>query len=141
LNTTLRLREPLKDLSRGGKRNDIFAVQLFTVENMLQLLRAGDVDGGYDLTPFVTWYAAISTPDLHGSLRIDLLTISFTVFRDWFRIAHTERNSIRCGKFFTERVDLVRYLNTILFLRLALENFPEIALNQLGTHPVENLLA
>jgi hypothetical protein len=119
--------------------NDIFAVQLCSAENLLQRLRAGDVSGAYSLTPFVTWYAAISTPDLHVSLRLDLLTISFMIIRDWFRIAHTEHNSIRRGKFFAQRVDLVRFLNTILFLHLALENFPEIVLTRHGTHPVENL--
>jgi hypothetical protein len=75
LNATLRLRQSLKDLSEAAKMNDIFAVRLFSVQNLLQLLRAGDVYGADDLTPFVTWCAAISTPDLHVSLRLDLLTI------------------------------------------------------------------
>jgi hypothetical protein len=64
--------------------NGIFAVQLFSLENLLRLLRIGDVYGADYLTPFVAWYAGSSIPDLHASLHLDLLTISFAVFRDWF---------------------------------------------------------
>jgi hypothetical protein len=139
LNATLHLRYSLRNLGGAAKMNDIFAVQLFSVDNLIALLAKGDVYGAYYLTPFVMWYAAISISELDVSLRFDLLAISFVVLRDWFRQGFTEAGRIPDGKFFTEKIDLIRYLNTILFLHEALGSFPEIALNRIGTHPVENL--
>jgi hypothetical protein len=100
--------------------NDILAVQPFSVENLPSLTRIGDVSGAHYLAPFVAWYAAIAIPDLRVSLRLNLLTVSFAVCRDWFRIAGSDRGSAPGGKFFTEKIDLVRYLHTILFLHVAL---------------------
>jgi hypothetical protein len=42
-------------------------------------------------------------------------------------------------KSFTEKIDLIRYMNTIIFLHQAVSTFSEIALNRIGTHPVENI--
>jgi hypothetical protein len=42
-------------------------------------------------------------------------------------------------KFFAEKIDLIRYMNTIIFLNEVVNTFSEIALNRIGTHPVENI--
>jgi hypothetical protein len=50
---------------RAAKMHDIFAVQLFPVENLLQLLRAVHVYDVDYLMPFVMWYATTSISDWH----------------------------------------------------------------------------
>jgi hypothetical protein len=137
LNATLHLRHSLKNLSGAAKMNDIFLVQLFAADNLARLLANGDVYGACYLTPFVVWYAAISISDLHVSLRLDFLAISFTVFRDWFMLRRVVDSCATDSS--RKKIDLIRYLNTILFLHEALSSFPDIALNRIGTHPVENL--
>jgi hypothetical protein len=138
VNRRLRLRQSLKNLRGAAKKNDIFTIQSCSLGNLLQLLWHGDVYGAYYLTSFVLWSAAISISDLHSSLRLDLLGISFTVVQDWFDIVNMETGPIPYGKCFTETVDVIRCLSVILFQREAPSNFPEIALNRLVTHPVEN---
>jgi hypothetical protein len=139
VNAILHLRQSLTNLTGAAKMSDIFAVQVFSLENLSQLFRSGCIAAGYYLAPFVMWYASISISSLHPSLRLDLLSISFTVFRDWFIRMNRGTRIPPNSKFFTEKIDLVRYLNTILFLHQAIETFPEIALNRIGTHPVENI--
>jgi hypothetical protein len=87
----------------------------------------------------VTWYAIISISDLHSSLHLDLLTLSFAGFRDWFIKIQMAVGAMPFTKFFTEKIDLIRYMDIITFLHQVSSIFPEIALNKIGTHPIGNI--
>jgi hypothetical protein len=69
--------------------NDIFAIRLFSVENLLTLVMEEDLNvyGAYYFMPFVLWYAVISVEDLGRDLRFALLAVTFHIFRNWLRIA------------------------------------------------------
>jgi hypothetical protein len=43
------------------------------------------------------------------------------------------------AKFFVEVIDLIRYLNLIIFLSRTVRDYSESSLNRTGRHPVENL--
>jgi hypothetical protein len=42
-------------------------------------------------------------------------------------------------KSFTEKIDLIRYMNTIIFLHQVVSTFSKIALNRIGIYLVENI--
>jgi hypothetical protein len=42
-------------------------------------------------------------------------------------------------KFFAEKIDLIREMNTIIFLHQVVSTFSEISLNTIGTRPAENI--
>jgi hypothetical protein len=139
ITATLHLRQSLTNLTGAASINDVFAVQVFSLENLLTLFKSGDIAGAYYLTPFVTWYASILISDLHSSLRPDLLTLSFAAFHDWFSQIQMVTGAMPFTKFFTEKIDLIRYINTMIFLHQVVSTFSEIALNRIGTHLVENI--
>jgi hypothetical protein len=76
---------------------------------------------------------------LHSSLRLDRLTLSFAAFRGWFTKIQMATGAMPVTKFFTEKIDLIQYMNTIIFVHQVVSTFSEIALNRVGTHPVENI--
>jgi hypothetical protein len=121
--------------------NDVFAVQFFSLENLLTLFKSGDIAGAYYLAPFVTWYVSISISDLHSSLRLDLLTLSFAVFRDWYIRTQMDTGAVPFIKFFTEKINLIRYMNMTIFLHQVVSTLSEIALNRFRSHPVENIFS
>jgi hypothetical protein len=69
--------------------NDIFAIRLFSVENLLALVMEEHlhVYAAYYFMSFFLWYAAISTEDLGRDLQFALLAVAFHIFRNWRRIA------------------------------------------------------
>jgi hypothetical protein len=54
INATLHGRQSLTNLIGTAKMNDVFAVQIFSLENLLALFKSGDIAGGYYSAPFVT---------------------------------------------------------------------------------------
>jgi hypothetical protein len=147
LNASLNLRQCLTDLRGASKMNDVFAIILFSVEDLLTLAMEEhlNVYGAYDLMPFVLWYAVISIEDLGRDLRFTLLAVAFHIFRNWLRITVEQtrgknRNPKLPGaKFFAEVIDLIRDLNLIIFLSHTVRDYNELSLNHMRTHSVENL--
>jgi hypothetical protein len=133
ITVTLHLRQSLTNLTGAAKVNDVFAVQVVSLENLLTPFKSGDITGAYYLAAFVTCYASISISDLHFSLRFDLLTLSFAAFRDWFIKIQMATGAMLFTKSFAEKIDLIRYMNTLIFLHQVVSTSSEIALNRIGT--------
>lgn len=159
LNLKLNLRNALTEAKMRGvhKMNDVFAIELFSMDNLIRLLSVPATDIDFDeieyLMPFVLWYYAISVDDLSRRVRLDLLAIAFRIFVRWASIripeppadgvhflSHNQIFGFTEGltMFFTEAPDLARYMNTIVFVYQTIRGLDDVALNRLGTHPVEN---
>jgi hypothetical protein len=147
LNSILGLGPPLERLTEIYRMNDVLAVALFTIENCLKMLFAGELSGFCYLLPFLIWFAAIHDPAIPLRCRQQVIELCFRCFADW--IARTPRSldcnhfmihPETCVKYVAELPDLKRYTNSLLFLYKILRNTTgSIALNRLGTHPVENV--
>jgi hypothetical protein len=138
LNRVLKLRHSLSNLTGIAKMNDVLAVQLFTFENLMKLIDAGELNGAYYLAPFVFWYGAISITNLSFELRLGMLRASFELFRNWYKSYKRSKSHLE-GRFFALENDLKRYMNTVLFLFHLTRARQPIAFNHIGTHPIENL--
>jgi regulator of replication initiation timing len=157
LNKKLHLRHSLTDFKGINKMNDVYAVELFSVKNLIILLQEKDCnlrEIEY-MTPFVLWYYAVSVTDLSRDTRLSLLKIVFRIFKKWSMqrfdengavkrtyVAKDEENTdSKTGRkkvFLAENQDLMRFLNTVILLYFLIKNCENIALNRIGTHPVEN---
>jgi hypothetical protein len=91
LNLSLNLRHCVIELQDIGKMNDRFAVRLFCLGNLLILMTEEDSNcrAICYLLLFILWYAAIAVvvtvtvASLDPQLRLNLLSISFHILRDW----------------------------------------------------------
>jgi hypothetical protein len=91
----------LPDLQCISKMNDMFAVRLFCIENVLVLMTEQHPNccAFYYLLPFLLWYAAISIANLDPQVRLDLLSMGFHIFRDWLRLARPAHNPCEIHKY------------------------------------------
>jgi hypothetical protein len=140
LNETLHLNVALTNFKGISKMNDVLAVEVFSMDNLMILLSEGKFVESYYVLPFACWYTALSVRGLTWETRLNLFRISFVVFADWYhRYMQLPREFLQSRKFFVEIQDLPRYLNTILFLFHLTGQERPIAFNRIGTHSIENL--
>jgi hypothetical protein len=122
-------------------------ITLFTIENCLKLLFAGELSGFYSLLTFSIWFAAIHDPTIPLRCQQQMIKLCFRCFSDW--IAQSPRSLDRnhfmircetCVKYVAGLPDLKRYTNSLLFLyKIRRNTAGSIVWNRLGTHPVENM--
>jgi hypothetical protein len=131
--------------------HDMFAVQLFSVDNLVTMCSANEsainlAEVEY-MTPFVLWYAVVATGNLTRKVRLDLLQMVFRLFAKWYVIWSNlpakkinDNTSATGGRisFAVEGLDVIRYMNSVIFLYPAIRDIDDVALNRIGTHPVEN---
>jgi regulator of replication initiation timing len=149
LKEVLMLKASLTKFKGATKMNDIYAVKLFSVESLVKLVSAGRIAEADYLMPFVLWYAVVAISDLSRPTRLSLLSIVFRIFVKWSlsRIdfyGQTIRNRVKWTKgekkikFAVIESDLVRYMNSVVFLYAVIKNYESVSLNRIGTHPLEN---
>jgi hypothetical protein len=147
LNSILGLGPTLDRLTGIYHMNDVLAITLFTIENCLKLLFAGERSGFYHLLTFSIWLAAIHDPAIPLRCQQQMIELCFRCFTDWIvggprslDCNHFTIHHETCVKYVAELPDLKRYTNSLLFLYKILRNTTgSIVLNRLGTHPVENI--
>jgi hypothetical protein len=97
--------------------------------------------------PFAIRYAVIASSDLTRKVRPNMLESAFRVFAKWCapRLNSQTKKmkdpaSIRrkLVHFLAEPMDLIRYRNSVVFLYAVITHVDGLALNRIGTHPVEN---
>jgi hypothetical protein len=151
LNLTLNFEHSLTHLSGASKMDDIFAVELFSVDNLVALCRTNESEISASeieyMTPFVLWYAAVAIGDLTRKVRLSLLEIAFRVLAKWYAIWFnlpatkiTDTTSWTRGliHFAVEGIDAIRYMNSVIFLYIMIEPADDVALDWIGTHSAEN---
>jgi hypothetical protein len=147
LDETLGIGEPLERLTGADRMNDPLAVLLFTMENCLKLLFAGQFAEFCYLLPFAMWFNSLYYPEIPLSCREQTVEFCFRCLCEWLRRApHGIRqwpnieNSEPPSKYVAELPDLRRYLNSFpFFYELLTTHNGALALNRIGTHPVENM--
>jgi hypothetical protein len=116
LNESLYLNAALTNFQGISKMNDILAVEVFSIDNLMIFMTDRRFVEPYYILPFTCWYTAISVRGLTWETRLNLLRIAFVVLADWYhRYLELSPEFIRNRKFFVEFQDLPRYLNTMLF--------------------------
>jgi hypothetical protein len=140
LNESLHLNMLLTNFQGISKMNDVLAVEVFSIDNLMILMTDGKFLEAYYVLPFACWYTAISVRGLTWETRLNLLRIAFIVLAEWYhQYLQLPSEFVRNQKFFVEIQDLPRYLNTIIFLFHLTAKEQPIAYNRIGTHPIENL--
>jgi hypothetical protein len=147
LNSILGLGLPLERLTGIDRMNHVLAITLFTIENCLKLVFAGELSGFYYLLPLSIWFAAIHDPAIPLRCRQQMIEICFRCLADWIARARRslDRNHFLIRRetyvrYVAELPDLKQYTNSLLFLyKIPRNTVGSIALNRLGTHPFENM--
>jgi hypothetical protein len=138
--------------------NDIWAIELFSIENLIKLLECPEKsqDEIEYMAAFTLWYASIGIDGLTRHVRLSLLKISFLLLARWIRLYQTEQQMKRKKhlslpnrqkwkpspyKFPVVLSDGMRYLNSIPFLYWIIRDYEDAALNRIGTHSVEHFFA
>jgi hypothetical protein len=127
--------------------NDTLAMALFTMQNCLKLLFAGQFAEFHYLLPFAMWFPALDNPEIPLAYRHGMIEFCFRCFSEWlqkaprgFRSGLSEVNHSVPFKYVAELPDLRKYLNSLLFLYKLLTTLEgSLALNRMGTHLVENM--
>jgi hypothetical protein len=140
MNETLNLNIALTNFQGLAKMSDVLAVEVFTMDNLRNLIENEKLVEAYYMLPFVCWYTAIALEALSWDTRLSLLRITWSVFTHWYdQWQSLPPGFLACRKFFVELIDLPRYMNTILFLYHITSRREPVAYNRLGTHSVENM--
>jgi hypothetical protein len=127
--------------------NDTLALSLFTMENRLKLLFAGQFAELYYLLPLTMWCASRYDPEILLSGPEQMIEFCFRSLCEslhpapqgirWWPDIENSQPSFKCV---AELPDLRRYSNSLLFLnKLLTVHDGALALNSIGIHPVENM--
>jgi hypothetical protein len=84
MNSNPHVKFSLIDLRAFDKMNDVYAVDLFTFQNVNSLLNNEDCANARYFLPFTCWCSAISIPGPSTQMRLALLEIAFVTLRDWY---------------------------------------------------------
>ena len=148
MRAVLQLGNTLDDSSQTGKMRDSYVMHLFTFENVIKLMRAGQAVAGYLLFPFACWIAVIFSESIDLPFRLFLVELSFQVFSSWLEhlpalgmSGASYRAPVNGITTFSDRQYASRILNTLVFFGVALTFGAEnIRMDALGTHLVENAI-
>ena len=147
----LKLGQALTDISQVGRMRDIYVVRIFTLENVLRLLRANEYHAALLLFPYACLFTILYSENLSNSCRMMLVTLAYLSFRRLYK----EAKSLVAAKIgvmprytksaksvtIAEPIHFKRILHTCLAFGIALRFGPRnVRLDAIGTHLVENAI-
>lgn len=149
LDNALHLGDTLNDPSQIGRMRDYYVTHLFTLENVLKLLRGERYDAAILLLPFACMFTVIYARNLTTESRIFFIRLSYYSFLKLFKESErlvkakagvSHRHSARAlAVTMAEPCYFRRMLNTCLGFGLALARGPKtLRLDSIGSHLVEN---
>jgi hypothetical protein len=139
----LHLEAPLDDLSPLGKMRDAYPLAIMRVENIVALIGQDAIIEAIARLPMTLCFAAIRLESIPRETRSYLLRISFFLVwkvREMREIGidpNPETAKQDSITIFTSRWT-IRFLDTLLLLIFCIEKYRRLALDRLGTHPLEN---
>jgi hypothetical protein len=142
----LGLGAPLTDLTPLGKMRDIYPLVLTRFENIVALIENGAIAEAVALLPLSVSFNAVRLETITRVTRTDLLRISFFIVRKLYEFKQTgldtnpettSKAENRLITIFTSQWCL-RFMDTVLALIVAVEEYDEVALDRVSTHPLEN---
>lgn len=146
---TLNLGNSLNDRSSIGQMRDCYPLEIFTIQNMIKLGESGKINEAKYLLPFAMFAEALRNPIYDLFTRLQLLNISFSVFRHYYaQISKYKKlpngfsqnlNGATIALSFANKANLIRWLNTIIAIYHSLLYNDNVALGRIGTHDLEAL--
>lgn len=145
VNKILKLGRALTDNTSQGKMRDSYALEVFTLENCLRLVKGGHLHIAFYLLPYALWNAVVNNPSLSCQMRREMLSVVIDIFDIWannMQDVNKEVVSINKNKgkvqFACSENHARRALNSLVTLLLEIERHPDnLGLDRIGTHPVE----
>jgi hypothetical protein len=147
IESVLHLGAALTDPSPIGKMKDFFPLKIFTLNNLSRLLDANMISESLYFAPFVFWMESVTNASLSKETRIQLLAFAFHIFMGYFVQSYFSKRApgitIQKSKnssalFFANDALIIRSLNSVLVTAFLLKTYPNVALERVGTHVLEN---
>lgn len=123
----------LSDVSSIGRMKDAYPLELFSTDTILKSIEFNDYHILFFILPFNLMIESLKNPNLSISFRIFLLDISYQFLIFHLFQKNFKKNSIH------SRIGIERLINTAIGLGVALNVFSYIKLDQISSHPLENL--
>ena len=146
VNKVLNLGRALTDNTSQGKMRDSYALEVFTLDNFLRLVKRGYLHIAFYLLPYALWNNVVNNPGISCQMRREMLAIVIDIFDIWVQnMQDIDKNGVSINK---NKGDLVQFacsenharraLNTLMTLLLETERHPDnLGLDRIGTHAVE----
>ena len=149
LEKTLHLGKALEDKSTIGKMRDCYVIKLFTLSNVVKLIRSHDYAGAFFLLPYASLFAAIYECNLTNETRVFFVRLAYYCFLRFLHqipviVGNSEniKTKFQQGSIattITEPAYVIRMLHTCIALAISLRHGPRfVRMDALGTHLVEN---
>ena len=145
VNAVLCLGNALCDKTSTGKMRDQYPLEIFTVDNFMKLLLAGQINMAFFVLPYSLWNLAVRSPCVSVQMRMDLLSIVMEIF--FFHkecLTNLDQNVVSDRKrpdipqYFCSLQHCHRVLNTLAVTLRELKHSPtRLALDRVGTHVLE----
>ena len=145
MNEILNLGPALSDRSMHGKMRDIYALQIYNLDNFDSLVRRKRLVMAFYILPYAWWMEAVRNPGLSVQMRRDFINIAFEIFVYHMKnINHLDKSVVSQNRTDSlihdccSKVQCVRILNTLLVTLVHLTKHPDnLALSRIGTHGLE----
>ncbi|KAK8895862.1 hypothetical protein M9Y10_013748 [Tritrichomonas musculus] len=135
------------DKSSSGAMKDAYPLSMFSWRSFVNLMMNGRYESAYYILPFLYLIEAIRSNLLSKTTKLNFLNYAFNIFKKHLEIIrNVDKNSMfkqrytsKClGVLFADEIFLMRIMNTIVGLAIAIRFFPEdLALQRIGTHDLE----
>ena len=147
LETILHLGSVLNDSSSLGYMKDFYPIKLFSIENTLKLYQEQKYNEFIYFMPFSLWIEAIMSPTLTKKSRLYFLRKAFLIFYSFLvqyqkvefdqgiTFNNTKKSKALCINSYNF---IIRCLNTIIITYSLIIESDNIALDRIGSHPLEN---
>ena len=120
------------DSSKIGKMKDCYPLALFSNESVKKSLLQSQSDVLFFIIPFNCMIESLHNPHLSTDVRQYLLEFAF------YFILHHLYSFKKNPRSILSKIGLIRMLNTIIGLSVALKRFDLVKLGHISSHPLEN---
>lgn len=146
LEKELQLGLSLTDSSSFSYMQDFYPLHIFDLKNLMKLYEKEMFDEFLYFLPFSIWIEAITSPHLKKSARLHFLKTAFLIFYYYFcqhkyfkfqegiTVYITKKSK---GQFLNNNF-VKRCMNTLIITYSIIKNCDDVALNRIGSHPLEN---
>ena len=129
---TFQMNKAISDLSANGKMKDSYPFEIFCADHILNAIGKNIWEFVFYALPFNLLINSIRNPNLSYALRNFNLELSFYFMIHYF---YQMKNSVAPP---ATRILIIRFINTIVGLAVALERYDYLKTGHVGTHPLEN---
>ena len=144
---SLQLGSTLSDDSSTGAMRDCYVLKLFTLHNVVKLLEENHVGEAYYILPYAFWLEGVVHKGLSRISRIKSIENAFTLFSGHYQEScsakKTKGITTNCTQnteylVFASDALLIRAMNATFLTVFAIHTYPEVCLDRIGTHVLEN---